>query len=220
VWGICGGGLEFLAGVLLLDALGNGAELHVGGALVDGSDLHVTVVLLLGEIAGEANASHPVDALDGRPLGHLRSVVLGHGGLLLEGHSLLLQTSRIVGHQAGGLDFRGHGGDLVLHRLEVVDGFSELLALQQIRNGGIEGSLGQAHHLRGDSDATLVQEAGGVLVAMSEGSQDVLLGHAHVVEGQLAGSGGTDAQLVLGLVHNQSGGLAIHNEGGDATVAL
>lgn len=214
------GDLGILARELLLDALGNGAQLHVGGSLIDGTDLGITIVFLLGEVTGEAHAAHPVNALGGGTLCHLRGVELGHGRLLQEGYAGLLQASRIVGEQASRLNLCGNGGDLVLHGLEVVDGVTELLALQQIWNGGIEGALGQAHHLGANADATLVQEASGVLVAMAEGAQNILLGHTHIVEGYHAGAGGTDAQLVLRLVHSQTRSLAVHNEGGNATVAL
>ena len=84
--------------VFLPEGLGDGGELHVARALVDRADLAVAVELLLGEVAGEADAAHEVDALGGGPLGDLRGVILGHCGLL---HHVLLRVdeARRVVHQ-------------------------------------------------------------------------------------------------------------------------
>lgn len=57
--------------VFLTDGLGDGAQLHVGRSLVDRPDLDVPVELLLGVVLGEADTSHPVDALDCHHLSHL-----------------------------------------------------------------------------------------------------------------------------------------------------
>ncbi|ALC43833.1 CG11637 [Drosophila busckii] len=209
-----------LARELILNALGNGAQLHVGGALVDGADLGVTIEFLLWEVAGEANAAHPVNALGGSALSHLRGKELGHGRLLLEGHASLLHAGCVVGEQTSSLNLCGNCGNLVLHGLEVVDGITELLALQQIRNGDVKGALGKTNHLSANTNATLVQESCCILVAMAEGTQNVLLGHAHIVEGDHACTRGADAQLILRLVHNQTGSIAINNEGGNATIFL
>jgi hypothetical protein len=57
--------------VLELEVLCDGVELDVGGALVDAANLAVPVELLLGEVARETHAAHPLDALGSRLRCHL-----------------------------------------------------------------------------------------------------------------------------------------------------
>uniref|UniRef100_A0A2M4BVI5 Uncharacterized protein n=1 Tax=Anopheles marajoara TaxID=58244 RepID=A0A2M4BVI5_9DIPT len=204
--------------VLLAQDLGDRAQLHVGRSLVDRTDLAVTVELLLREVLGETDATHPVDALDGRPLGHLRGVILGHGGLLQERYTGLLQSGSIVHQQPGGLDLRRHRGNLVLHTLERVQIRTELFALQQVRDGGIEAALRQPDHLCSDTDAALVQETGRVLIALAELAQNVLLRNAHIIHMERAGTGSADTELALALAHGEALVLALHDERRDATV--
>ncbi len=55
-----------------------------------------------------------------------------------------------------------------LHRLKVGDRLSKLLALVQKRHGRVERALREANHLRGNADATLVQQLDGDLVALAD----------------------------------------------------
>lgn len=91
-------GVSFLE--LLGDLFGNGLQLDVGRSLVDGADLSVPVVFLLGEVSGEAHTAHPVYTLGGDCLGHLGRVQLGHGCLLQEGKSGFHQAGGVIGQQA------------------------------------------------------------------------------------------------------------------------
>lgn len=57
-----------------LNQLGNGLELHVRSALVDASNLAVSVKLFCEQVLCKANASEPFDALACCSLGHLTRV--------------------------------------------------------------------------------------------------------------------------------------------------
>jgi hypothetical protein len=73
---------------------------------------------------------------------------LRHGSLLREGLAGVLQARGVVYQQPGGLKLRGHLGKLELHALELGNGFAKLPTLLGIGNRGLQGPLGQTHHLR------------------------------------------------------------------------
>lgn len=54
--------LSCLLCIFFLHELGDGLQLHIAGALIDGADFGVPEEFLLREISCEANSSHKVDA--------------------------------------------------------------------------------------------------------------------------------------------------------------
>ena len=60
----------------------------------------------------------------------------------------VLEVSRLEHEQAGGLDLRGHVGELELDRLVVGDLLAERLSLLGVAQGELEGSLGHADAAR------------------------------------------------------------------------
>ena len=76
--------------ILLPNNFGDGAQLHVAGSLIDGSNLAVTVEFFLREILGESNSAHPIDAFHSHFLCHLRGEILGHCSFLQEWYSSFL----------------------------------------------------------------------------------------------------------------------------------
>ena len=58
--------------------------------------------------------------------------------------------------------------NLMLHALEFPNAFAELDSFFEIRQRFVETSLGEADHLRRNSDATFVQHADRVLVAVAK----------------------------------------------------
>jgi hypothetical protein len=67
-----------------------------------------------------------------------------------------------------------HVGDLELHRLELGDRVTELLAAGRVRHGGFQGGLGDAQGERRDADAPAVQDAERVDEAVALAPEEVL----------------------------------------------
>jgi hypothetical protein len=67
---------------------------------------------------------------------------------------------------------------------------SKLLALVQKRHGRVERALREANHLRGNADATLVQQLDGDLVALADLAED-LEAEQSVQRGSLKGERNT-----------------------------
>jgi hypothetical protein len=84
------------------------------------------------------------------------------------------------------------------------DGLAELDALLGVRDGRLKGALGDAQRLGRDADAAAVQRGHGDLEALALLAQQVFLRDLHIVEDQLAGGGGADAQLVVVVAEGQS----------------
>ena len=83
----------------------------------------------------------------------------------------------------------------------------------------IERALGEAEHLRADADAAFVQRFDRDFVALADLAEDLRLRHDAVLEDQLAGAAGADAELVFFLADRESRRAAIDDERGDAAVA-
>lgn len=72
----------------------------------------------------------------------------------------------------------------MLQGLEGADGLAKLLSFHHVRQGDVVSALRSADHLGGNTDTTLVQGVDGVLVAMANLTQHVLLGNLHIVKVQ------------------------------------
>ena len=79
-------------------------------------------------------------------------------------------------------------------------------------------ALGQAQHLRADSDAPLIQRFDGDLVAFARLAQHVLFWNQAVVEDQLAGAAGANPQLVFLAAHGEARRALLNQKCGDAAV--
>lgn len=210
-----------LVGVLLLEQLGNGVELDVGSAFVDGTDLAITPELLGKTLTDKAHATHPLNSEAGNAAGNLGSVELGHGGVTDKVLASLLLAGSVVDEGAGGGNLGVALGNLVLHALELTNKGAELLAVvPDVLNGIFKGAKGKTGHLGGNTDAALVEEGDGVLVAVAALAKQVLLGDDDVVKVEDAGGGGADAELLLLLGNGEAGGALFDNKGSDALVAL
>ena len=115
----------------------------------------------------------------------------------------------------GGFDFGGHVGELPLDRLEIADGFAELLALLGIIQRGFVGALGHAERQSGDGDAAAVEHAHGVDESVAFFAQQIFGGNHAVFEDQFRGVAGAQAQLVFFFAGTESLGVFLHDEGGE-----
>src|SRR6266849_3990448 len=73
-----------------------------------------------------------------------------------------------------------------------------------VTNGKLQSAAGQANHLRAYGDTALVERLDGDLVAFSDLAHYVLARHAAVVQDQLAGRRGANAEFVLFLADLES----------------
>src|SRR5690606_40226182 len=81
----------------------------------------------------------------------------------------------------------------------------EGLALLHVGQGGLVGGAGDADGLAGDADAAGVEHAHGDLEALPFFAQHLLRRDHVVLELDLAGGGGADAELGLGLAAVEAG---------------
>ena len=125
----------------------------------------------------------------------------------------------VVDEQPGGFDLGGHLGERELDGLEIRDRFAELLALLGIGGGVRPCALGEAEHLRADADAAFVEGLDGDLVAFAGLAEHVLGRDVAILEDDLAGRGGANAELVFFLADGKSDGVFFDEEGGDAFVS-
>ncbi len=100
------------------------------------------------------------------------------------------------------------------------DLLAERLALAGVLERRVEARPGQADRARRDGVAAVVDSAHGDLEALALLADAVLQRHAHVVEVDLAGIAGVDAELALDRARGQTGHAPLDDERADATVFL
>ena len=129
----------------------------------------------------------------------------------------LLRHRRLVDQEPRRLDARLHVRDLESGALELADLLTEGLALAGIRHAGLVGRLGDAQCLRRNADAPGIQNGHGDLEALAFFAQACRGRHAAVLEEQLAGGRGSNAQLRLLLAAAEARRISrVDQEGADA----
>jgi hypothetical protein len=121
--------LNILFGVLPLQQFGNGCQLDVAGALVNGTNLAVSPVLLGKALSDEAHAAHPFHSLSADAPGDLRCKELGHRSISDKVFARFLFAGGVVNECAGGADFGVCLSYLMLHALEFTNELAKLLAV-------------------------------------------------------------------------------------------
>src|SRR4029450_10548983 len=155
-------------------------------ALARGEELGVAEVALHGQLLDVPHAAVDLHGLAGAELGGLGGEELGHAGLQVAAPVRRLERGRLVGQELGGLDARGHLGELGLDKLVLRDGLAKGLALLGVADGVLEGRPGETHTARRHIDAPALQgthdqrEEGGLL------AEQVLQRHARLLKDELA----------------------------------
>ena len=90
-----------LVRVLLLQKLGNSLQLNVASSLIDSPNLAITEHFLGNAFADEAHAAHPLDGGTSDTTSDLRSIQLGHRGVLDEVLTGFLLPGGVVDQSAG-----------------------------------------------------------------------------------------------------------------------
>ena len=205
----------------LLDLLNESDDhfLNLRGSLVDLGDLGIPHHALYGVVPGIAIASEELYRPPGHLTGSLGGEQLGHGRLGGIGLPGVLDGGRPVDQHPGSVHPGLHLCQHKLSVLELGDGSAELAPILDVLHRLVDGTLGDAQCLSGDADAPTVQGHHGNLEALVELAQQVLLGHFHVLEHQLAGGGGADAHFLLVTAEAEALHALLQEEGGDALVA-
>src|SRR6516165_5915893 len=81
-------------------------------------------------------------------------------------------------------------------------------------------SLGDAHHLRTDTDASFVESFDCDLVTLSNFTQNVPFGNAAIFQNQFAGARRPDAEFVLLFADSESGKVTFYEERRNTLVSL
>ena len=147
-----------------------------------------------------------------RPGRHAAGLELGHRRLLLERLAGVAQVRGAVGEPARRLELGGDVGQLELHRLELRDRLPELHALLGVVGRQVEHGLGQAERQRGDGDAPDLERAQELAEAQVGIADEVVVGHPHVVEVQLAGVEAPPADAPHLRAHGEAGRVLLDDE--------
>ena len=114
----------------------------------------VSPELLNARLPREAYTASPFYRLPADFLCNDTSKVLGHCSLFCEGFAFVPPPSSVVSHQAGSFEINSGLGNGESHALEGPDGLAELVSLVCVRNGLVEGALGEPDHLRRNANST------------------------------------------------------------------
>ena len=120
---------------------------------------------------------------------------LGEAGLARVPLAAVLEPRCLTAQQPARLNTGAHFGDHLLDQLVLADLLAKRLALVGVLERRIEARLGEAHRAGRNREAALVDRAHRDREALAFLADAVLGGHANVVEVDLAGIAGMDAEL-------------------------
>src|SRR5688572_12582109 len=181
--------------------------LDLARALADLTHLGIAHHAFDRVIGGIAVPAKDLNRLRGRAHGELRAEELGHGRLLLERLSLLLEPGGVIQEVRAGFDLQRHVRQLEVHALETADVLPELLPVSGVCKRGIVGALGDAKRQRRDADAAGIERAEEIHESLARRAEDVLPRDNRVLEDELARVARAPAHLVLLLACPDPGSL-------------
>ena len=202
------------------DLLGDRLQLQVGRAFVDLADLGVAVELLDRILLDESVAAEQVDRERRDALGDLRRQDLADRGFGEERLAGVAQTGGVVDGQR-----RAASTSTAARAIWCWTAWNSAIALPnclplfRVGDRRVERAAREADHLRADADASFVERLDRDLVALADLAEDVRRRHPAVLEDQLAGAAGADAELVFLLADGEPGDAALDEERSDAAVA-
>src|SRR5450830_1687993 len=131
--------------------------------------------------------------------------------------ALVHETGRQVDHRLQGVRRRRHARDLVTDHLEVGDAGLELPALRRVVDGELEHHLRAADRASAERRAARVERLEGDLEAVAPLADEVRGGDAAVLEDDLTGRGGAEAELLLlGAARKAGQGAVLVRDDGEA----
>ena len=175
-------------------------DVVVGEVAIAAVDLQGVVGDLEGGVGDEAFGH-------GAPAGRVRGLAVESAGGFVE-------------HDAGGLKFGFHVGQLELDALEIGDGLAELLAVLRVSDGLVERELGAAEGAGGDVEAPAIEAGHREAEAVAFLTDPVSCGHAHFVEDDLRRRLTFPAHLAFVGPEGEAGRALLDDEGGDALCSV
>jgi hypothetical protein len=116
--------------------------------------------------------------------------------------------SSIVDQQTGRFNARLHVRQLKGNPLKLADLLSKCLALPGVGQAGLIGGFGNTQGLRGNANPSCIEDGHGDFEAFPFFAKPVFDRNPVILENDLAGGRGTDAQLGLLLAANKPGWVA------------
>src|SRR4051794_28260396 len=194
--------------------------LDLRGPLVEGGDARVAEVALDGVVVDVARSAVHLDREVRAAHGRLGGEQLGDGCLGGAGTARVLQPTGPPDERAGSLGVDGHVGDHLLHELEARDRPAELLALLRVVDRGVHAALTDPDAAGRDAVATGVERRHRDLEAVADVAEQGVVAHLHVVELELGGVGGSEAELAVYRRRAEAFALRGYEERGQAAVLL
>src|SRR5262245_11421105 len=187
-------------------------------ALVDLRDLGVAHVLLDRVILHVPVAAEELDGVRRDLHGRVGREELAHRRELADVLRAAVDDARgVVDELPGGLDLCPHVGEHPLDPLEGGDALPELLPVARVVDGELEGALREPERLRGNAGTRAVERHHRVFEAHSlAAAEEVLRGHAAVLEVDLDDGNAPDPHLVLFLALAVPRHAVLDEQGGDA----
>ena len=118
------------------------------------------------------------------------------------------------------MDASLHARDLETDRLELRDRLPEGLSVPRVGDGIVDAALRRSHRHRGDRDASLVEDRQEVRVAAAALAEQVLLRDPRVREAQRVRVRGVPADLVVGLLGDETRGARRHDDRRDLLLSV
>src|ERR687888_1594955 len=187
-------------------------------ALVDERGARVAEVALDSVLVRVAVRAEDLDRVVRGLESRLRRVPLRERGLARVPAPLVLHPRCLHDEELRGLVAEHHRGDHVLDELVLPDRLAERLPLARVLDRALEAGADDAACSRSDREAALVEPVHRDLEALSLLADQVLGRELDVLEEELAGRAGPDAELVLRVRRREAGRALLDDEGGDALV--
>src|SRR2546427_5996896 len=164
-------------------------------------------------------AAVELHAVVGDAVGHLGGEELDHGDLAHRLVAVGVLLTRRVGEAAPGLDQRREIGKLVTDGLLLREWAAERVALADVGDGVLERARGHGDRVQAGHQALALEDAHDLVESDALAPEQVLGGHARVLEGELRGVRGAHPHFLQGAAHTEAGRPALDQEHRDAPVA-
>ena len=125
----------------------------------------------------------------------------------------------MIHHQASGVDFGSHVGQHKLDGLTGSQGLSKSHPLLGIRDGFLEGGLGDTQRQRADADTPTIQHLQRLIHSLANIAQQVFARHPDVFVSNGMAMRGAQPHLLLRRAHVQPRGVGGHHNQAEAVAA-